>query len=459
MGHLSRQQLASIALGLDGHAADPAHLRQCDRCRSKLESLRSLIDRLGAAHGRFDRGHDEARERLLAVLPERQTRISSANAWDLIYSWIGALTMRQRLALGGAGGLIVLALWLFSAGMMSRPLYAMAQVADSIRKARSYEFTMTMEMDLPREAGKPAAKGTMGGRFYWAAPGSYRIENRARFGPTEQDQVSIFPAGKPGIDLDRTAKRYTRRAAQQGQKSQLMTVEKLGNYSGQADADLGTKQIDGRAARGFQIRGSKIDPDMPAGTLLDVWVSPQSNLPVLVSIAMRDAIPHLTVRLTDFRWNVDLDPKLFDTTPPAGFAEIAQDAPPRDLQVRRISEGLKLFAKYSGGHYPRVRMLYGDATRDELVKLSKAPYPGRTPEDFRDPRVKEIQDATWGFATINTILRENPDAAYQGRTVGPADKDKVLLRWKLDDGNYQVIYGDLRSEVVTATRLKQLESR
>jgi hypothetical protein len=48
--------------------------------------------------------------------------------------------------------------------------------------------------------------------------------------------------------------------------------------------------------------------------------------------------------------------------------------------------------------------------------------------------------------------------AYYGKTVGPQDKDKVLLRWKLDDGRYEVIFGDLRAEAVTAERLRALEA-
>jgi hypothetical protein len=58
-----------------------------------------------------------------------------------------------------------------------------------------------------------------------------------------------------------------------------------------------------------------------------------------------------------------------------------------------------------------------------------------------------------GFAHINSILRDNADAAYYGKTVGPNDKDKVLLRWKLVDGKYQVVFGELHAEIVTAERL------
>ena len=51
------------------------------------------------------------------------------------------------------------------------------------------------------------------------------------------------------------------------------------------------------------------------------------------------------------------------------------------------------------------------------------------------------------------------DVAYYGTTVRLNDKDKVLLRWRLDDGRYEVIFGDLRSETVTAERLHALEGK
>jgi hypothetical protein len=51
------------------------------------------------------------------------------------------------------------------------------------------------------------------------------------------------------------------------------------------------------------------------------------------------------------------------------------------------------------------------------------------------------------------------DVAYYGKTVGPKDKDKVLLRWKLDDDRYEVIFGDLPADTVTAQRLHHLEGR
>ena len=106
----------------------------------------------------------------------------------------------------------------------------------------------------------------------------------------------------------------------------------------------------------------------------------------------------------------------------------------------------------SGGHYPRVKMIYGDVTRDELIRLSGVHWPPK-PDQLRDEKVGKIYGSMMGFAHVNGILRDNPDAAYYGKTVGPDDGNKILLRWKLHDGRYQVVFGDLHSEIVNAEQL------
>ena len=39
----------------------------------------------------------------------------------------------------------------------------------------------------------------------------------------------------------------------------------------------------------------------------------------------------------------------------------------------------------------------------------------------------------------------------------PKDADKVLLRWKVSDKEYRVIFGDLHTQTVTAEKLAELE--
>ena len=53
---------------------------------------------------------------------------------------------------------------------------------------------------------------------------------------------------------------------------------------------------------------------------------------------------------------------------------------------------------------------------------------------------------------------QQADPVYHGDVVTPADTQLPLMRWKLSETEYQVIFGDLRTETVTTDTLAQLEA-
>ena len=55
------------------------------------------------------------------------------------------------------------------------------------------------------------------------------------------------------------------------------------------------------------------------------------------------------------------------------------------------------------------------------------------------------------------LQSDEKEPAYYGKTVTSKDSDKVLMRWKVDDGQYRVIFGDLGIKTVTAEELAELE--
>ena len=57
-----------------------------------------------------------------------------------------------------------------------------------------------------------------------------------------------------------------------------------------------------------------------------------------------------------------------------------------------------------------------------------------------------------------TLVQDEKDPAYYGKTVTPADTDQVLMRWKVSDTEYRVIFGSLHAETVTADVLAELEA-
>jgi hypothetical protein len=266
--------------------------------------------------------------------------------------------------------------------------------------------------------------------------------------------VRILHRDRPGLEIDRQAKSYRVEAAMGGYKSPLMMVENLGAFRGTARQELGRKQISGSDADGIVLELRDIDPSAGPGAV-ELWVDADTKLPVLIEIRQTVGMP-LVMRMDDFEWNVELDDALFDATPPTGFTNTSR--PPEDQKdfVEKIKAALKLYSELSGGSYPRGTMIYGDVTRDEMLGMSGLKGPIQQ-EWLRDKRYERVLLVTGGLARANSVLRDNSDAAYHGAEVGPRDAEKVLLRWRLDDGTYQVIYGDLSDGVVGRERLQELE--
>lgn len=441
---LSPEEIAQVALARDDATPLARHLDECAECRARVADLQSLAGRLTDAHAKFNRGHEGARERLLALLPTGAAP-ETVGLGVRITRWIGGAKMRQRIALGGTALAATMGILLIWSASSTNSLSAMERMAAGIREARSFVFTLHMRADVDEPQ-------TMSGKFYWRAPGSVRMET---YQGDKLAVAEVYPLREQGLSVDHTKKTYQREAARWGQFPPLLMLENLGKFAGEADRDLGTKEVQGKKATGFEIAMVKIDPDVRSGTAT-IWIDSQTKLPVLIEYKMTTGGVPSTLRMDGFQWNRDLDPKLFVAEPPAGYDDTTPKPVPLDEQVRRMTEALGIYAELSGGHYPKVKIVYGDVMRDAMFKFIG--IEGRpTADDLKSEEYAQVMQATWGFARINMVLRDNPDAAYHGKTVGPKDNDKILLRWKLPDGKYQVIYGDLKSETVTAERIGDLE--
>jgi len=55
------------------------------------------------------------------------------------------------------------------------------------------------------------------------------------------------------------------------------------------------------------------------------------------------------------------------------------------------------------------------------------------------------------------LIQKDKDPHYYGDRVEPGDGEQILMVWKGDEGNYEVIYGDLTSAVLSPDQLPQLD--
>ena len=61
------------------------------------------------------------------------------------------------------------------------------------------------------------------------------------------------------------------------------------------------------------------------------------------------------------------------------------------------------------------------------------------------------------YMTKGQMVKEERDFAYFGATVTPEDSGLPLLRWRISDDQYLVIYGDLRVDTLDRSQLEALE--
>ena len=57
------------------------------------------------------------------------------------------------------------------------------------------------------------------------------------------------------------------------------------------------------------------------------------------------------------------------------------------------------------------------------------------------------------------LVHQGKDVEYYGDSIDPDDSNAVLMQWKLSDGKYSVIFGDLRIKTVSAEQLIKLQAR
>jgi outer membrane lipoprotein-sorting protein len=396
-----------------------------------------MKDRLAAFRGQVD------------AKPER--------SGNRISRWLGALTARQRVAaLGGIGAVTLLAFFVLCQGLATSPLSAMEKMAESIRKAKSYKYNCSVRIawDHPRP-GRPQTTESQN-VIYWLAPGSARCE----YSRSDEERtgggfryVEVTPFREPSICIDRREKTFARQPAlRKGAYSSVFDdIERLAAFSGKADRDLGVKEINGKKAHGFRIDNKKVHADSDPG-FTEIWLDAESNLPLFIHYEFKHFNHTSIVENSDIQWNIDLNPQLFDPTPPKGYADESPKPPTLEQQLARIVEALKIYSDVSGGQYPQTE--HFSTLDDDLCRrlgLTEITYAAKEGDAGKAAR------AARGFNQLLLLCVYNADFAYYGKTVKPGDKHKVLLRWKLDDGRYEVIFGDLSAKTATAEQLRTLE--
>jgi outer membrane lipoprotein-sorting protein len=256
--------------------------------------------------------------------------------------------------------------------------------------------------------------------------------------------------------------------------------------------DIGQSVVDGVEVEGFETT----DPAVMGGMMEDVkvtlWVDRKTELPVWEEMHYKmNEQMQIEQEIYDFQWDVQVNVDEFKPVIPQDYTTMF----PGGYKLPSSSEeeaidGLKFCSRLLG-RYPKkidymnlmgeiasgfASMIKDSNNPEEELKLkerfgeilglqgnmkeqmSKLPEAERT-QKIMEITMKMMKPAQSLGMFYMTLVREGKEPVYYGDIVGPADADRVLLRWKLSDTEYRVIYGDLATETVSAEKLAELESR
>ena len=274
----------------------------------------------------------------------------------------------------------------------------------------------------------------------------------------KKTQIIIFPAKKKYIEVELTEKNRI----ENGDPKLIVEAFLKGDYK-----ELGRREINGVTLEGIQSHDVSPTSGFPGGggliegleglsakVIASLWVDVATGWPFEITLDITDGNSgeQVTIVVSDFQWEAQIDPTTFASVIPEGYEPMYKVNAENLEEGSQLVEGLKYFAQINDGKYPAKL-----SVRDVVGEIGNIYQAKSGDPSFRIDDAK-VSTLKYGVQYFDTLQTEGKEPMYYGATVTAADVNKVLLRWKLDDSRYGVIFGDLRIEDVSAERLAKLEA-
>ncbi len=437
--------------------------------------LKKVIDRLNIDTEPNQKHHDDLRRQMLRVFNKAEEQSRKRIMPNGILRRTIMKSPITKLAAAAAIIIAILAgLPFFSSNGSS---VALADVLERVERSRAFMYRMKMTMTGAMMSGMPDGKKEMEGTITISNDYGMKMEMTTTDADSGEEetiqQMYIIPDKRTAISLMPKQKKYMRmefdddllaRMKKQNNDPREMIKQIMGcEYT-----ELGRSVIDGIDVEGFHTT----DPAYYAGAMEHVectlWVDVEKWLPVRIEMdfKMNEQMQVQGV-IYDFKWDIQVDASEFEPVIPEDFTAFATEAMKMPSMTEEAAvEGLKFFAEITG-QYPKKLNLMNLMQEFSAIKdsenLTEAGMKLKEEMDRvqKDEHMKKLTEMMSQVQSIGmfymTLVQDKKEPAYYGESITPDDAEAVLMRWKVSEGQYRVIFGDLSTLDVSTEELADLE--
>jgi len=454
------------------------HLKTCKVCRAEFKGLQTLRQRL-VSNGKALAQSDLENEVMNRIVREQNVRLRSA-AQAGMGLHLRRLIMKSsmvKVAVAAAVVLVCVGGFFLVSGTRS---VALADVLAQVQQITAYMYQMTMTINGKAPTGQSMDQNVEASILIAQGFGmkSSTDMTEPKSGTTRHQEQYVLPKEKAIVMIMPNEKQYVRMdlnetLLEQIHKQTYDPGTMLKQILGCKYESLGRSTVDGVEVEGFQTT----DPNYLGGMMgkadVKIWVDVKTRLPVRSEMDMQleDMQVHGVVH--SFQWNCPVTAAEFTPVIPADYTTL----PGGPMKMPAMNEegaiaGLKLFADLFERYPEKLDLMSltsqmgkGFMSQRDKLKDSDNPALKQIFEGSKDLSKEEITKKVMGIMMpiqgagmfYMLLTQEKKDPAYYGNVVTPQDADKVLMRWKLSDNQYRVLFGSLHAETVSAETLAELE--
>lgn len=272
--------------------------------------------------------------------------------------------------------------------------------------------------------------------------------------------VTLIPSQKKYTEVTISDEQMKKMEEEKGDPATLLNAMLEHNYT-----ELGRKEIDGVMAWGIEVSDPKLGAKMGSfigggmfdETIVQLWVDEKNKLPIRIEAtgSSQDGQTSMEVVYDGFQWDIPIAPALLKPEIPDDYELMVQGKWDTGNEGEDIIDVLRLFVEFVDGKYPASLKLMTVAKAIIPPLRKKFPLGSPMPDKEFLARLMKVDRVGMMYTTLE---KEGKEPAYYGDKVSAESPDAVLFRWKVGDDTYRVVFGDLRTEDVSAERLAELEN-